>query len=236
MALPKIDKPLFEMLVPSQNKTVKFRPFVVREEKILLMAQQAGSEKDIVLAVKQVLQNCAQDPKFDVDNLATFDLEYMFLKLRAKSVNNIIEVSYRDMEDEKVYDFKIDLDEVDMLQTPDISNKIQITDEVGIVLKYPSVNILNEIPDDINTADLVELLVRKCIDTIYDAENVYPVSEHTEEELNEFIESLDLDTFSKIKEFFDNLPKMYYKIEYENSLGNKRTVELTTLSDFFTWG
>lgn len=236
MALPKIDKPLFEMLVPSLKKTVKFRPFVVKEEKILLMAQQAGTEKDIVLAVKQVLQNCAQEPGFDVETLATFDLEYMFLKLRAKSVNNIIEVSYRDMEDEKVYDFQIDLDEVDMLQTSDISNKIQITDEVGIVLKYPSVNILNEIPDDINTADLVELLVRKCIDTIYDAESVYPVSDHTEEELNEFIESLDLDTFGKIKEFFDNLPKMYYKIEYENSLGNKRTVELTTLSDFFTWG
>lgn len=236
MALPKIDKPLFEMLVPSQNKKVKFRPFVVKEEKILLIAQQSGSEKDIILAVKQVLQNCAQDPKFDVDELATFDLEYMFLKLRAKSVNNIIEVSYRDMEDDKVYDFKIDLDEVDMLQKSELSNKIQVSDTIGIVLKYPSVTILNEIPEDINTADLVELLVRKCIDSIYDEENVYPVSEHTEQELSEFIESLDLPTFNKIKEFFDNLPQMYYKIEYKNSLGNDRFVELTTLSDFFTWG
>lgn len=236
MALPKIDKPLFEMLVPSQNKRVKFRPFVVKEEKILLIAQQSGSEKDIILAVKQVLQNCAQDPKFDVDELATFDLEYMFLKLRAKSVNNIIEVSYRDMEDDKVYDFKIDLDEVDMLQKSELSNKIQVSDTIGIVLKYPSVTILNEIPEDINTADLVELLVRKCIDSIYDEENVYPVSEHTEQELSEFIESLDLPTFNKIKEFFDNLPQMYYKIEYKNSLGNDRFVELTTLSDFFTWG
>lgn len=236
MALPKIDKPLFELYVPSLKKSVKARPFVVKEEKILLMAQQSGTEKDIVLAVKQVLQNCIQEPKFDVDTLATFDLEYMFLKLRAKSVNNIIEVSYRDVEDDEVYDFKIDLDQVEMLQTSDISNKIEVTDEVGIVLKYPSVTILNDIPDDITTADLVELLVRKCIDTIYDAENVYPVSEHTEQELNEFIEGLDLDTFNKIKDFFDNLPKMYYKIEYENSLGNKRFVELTTLSDFFTWG
>lgn len=236
MALPKIDKPLFEMLLPSQNKMVKFRPFVVREEKILLMAQQSGSEKDILLAVKQVLQNCAQDPSFDVDDLAVFDLEYMFLKLRAKSVNNIIEVSYRDLEDEKVYDFQIDLDEVEMLQTPDISNKIKVTDDIGIVMKYPSVTILDDIPEDISTPDLVELLVRKCIDSIYDAENVYPISEHTEEELNEFIEGLDLETFGRIKEFFDNLPKMHYSVEYENSLGNKRSVELTTLSDFFTWG
>lgn len=236
MALPKIDKPIFDVKVPSQNKMVKFRPFVVKEEKILLMAQQAGTEKDIILAIKQVLQNCCQDETFDVDSLATFDLEYMFLKLRARSVNNIVEVSYRDLEDEKTYDFKIDLEEVEMLQPGKVSNKIAITDEIGVVMKYPSVTILDGMPDDLDTAELVEYLVTKCIDTIYDAENVYPISEHTDEEVKEFIEQLDIETFNKIKEFFDNLPQMYYKIEYKNSLGNDRSVELTTLSDFFTWG
>ena len=92
MALPKIDKPLFDMKVPSQNRSVKVRPFVVKEEKILLTAQQSADEKEIALAIKQVLQNCIQDPSFDVDTLTTFDLEYMFLKLRARSVNNVIEV------------------------------------------------------------------------------------------------------------------------------------------------
>ena len=236
MALPKIDKPVFDVKVPSQNKMVKFRPFVVKEEKILLMAQQAGTEKDIILAIKQVLQNCCQDESFDVDTLATFDLEYMFLKLRSRSVNNIVEVSYRDLEDEKTYDFKIDLEEVEMLQEGKVSNKIAITDEIGVVMKYPSVTILDGMPDDMDTADLVEYLVTKCIETIYDAENVYPISEHTDAEVKEFIEQLDIETFNKIKEFFDNLPQMYYKIEYKNSLGNERSVELTTLSDFFTWG
>ena len=102
MALPKIDKPTFEMLLPSQKREVKFRPFVVKEEKILLVAQQSGLEKDMVRAIKQILTNCVLDEKFDPESLTTFDLEYMFLKLRAKSVNNIIDVSYRDVEDDKL--------------------------------------------------------------------------------------------------------------------------------------
>lgn len=236
MALPKIDKPVFDLLVPSMDKNVKCRPFVVKEEKILLIAQQSGQEKDIINAIKQVLNNCIQEPKFDVDKLATFDLEYMFLKLRARSVNNMIEVSYRDVEDDKVYDFKIDLDEVDMLQKNELSNNIKVNDEVGIIMKYPSVTILDSAPDNVPMAELVEYLVRSCIDQIYDAENVYPISEHTEQEVTEFIDSLDIETFNKIREFFDNLPQMYYKIEYKNSLGNERSIELTTLSDFFTWG
>lgn len=236
MALPKIDKPLFEVLVPSLNKKVKFRPFVVKEEKILLMAQQSDDEKDMILAIKQVLQNCAQDPTFDCDDLATFDLEYMFLKLRARSVNNIIEVSYRDNEDEKVYDFQIDLDSVEMLTKAPSSNIIKISDTMGIVMQYPSVTILDKAPDNMKAAEMVEYLIRSCIDKVYDEENVYPADEETEEELKEFVDNLDLETFGKIREFFDNLPRMYYKIEYTNSLGNKRTIELQTLSDFFTWG
>ena len=236
MALPKIDKPLFELRIPSMNKIVKSRPFVVKEEKILLTAQQSGHEKDIILAIKQVLQNCIQEPKFDVDTLATFDLEYMFLKLRARSVNNIIEVSYRDIEDEKVYDFTIDLDEVEMLQEEIVSNKIMASDTVGIIMKYPSVTILDNAPDDATAPEMVEYLVKSCIDQIFDDENVYPISEYTDEDVVEFIEQLDVDTFNKIREFFDTLPRMYHKIEYTNSLGKQRTIELTTLSDFFTWG
>lgn len=236
MALPKIDKPLFEMLVPSQKKQVKFRPFVVKEEKILLIAQQSGQEKDMVRAIKQILANCVQDEKFSVDDLTTFDLEYLFLKLRAKSVNNVIEVSYRDIEDDKVYDFNIDLDEVEMLEQGKVDNNIKITDKVGVVMKYPSIDIVENVPDDLPPAELVEYLVRSCIDVIYDEDAVYPAKDCTEEELTDFIESLDIETFVKIREFFDNLPRMYYKIEYTNSLGNKREIELTTLSDFFTWG
>lgn len=236
MALPKIDKPLFDLRIPSQNREVKCRPFVVKEEKILLTAQQSGQEKDIILAIKQVLQNCIQDPTFDVDTLATFDLEFMFLKLRARSVNNIIEVSYRDIEDEKVYDFTIDLDEVDMLQEGQVSNKIMASESIGIIMKYPSVTILDNAPEDATAADMVEYLVKSCIDQIFDAENVYPISDYTDEEVVEFIEQLDVDTFNNIRAFFDTLPRMNYEITYKNSLGNERSINLSTLSDFFTWG
>jgi hypothetical protein len=235
MALPKVEKPLFELYVPSMSKSVKARPFVVREEKILLTAQQAGEEKDIILAIKQVLNNCIVDD-FDVDELATFDLEYMFLKLRARSVNNIIEVSYRDNEDEKVYDFQIDLDKVELKMNEDISNIIMITDVLGIKMKYPSVTILDSVPDTNDAGEVVEYLIKSCVDQIFDEDSVYLSNEYTDEELTDFLDSLDIETFGKIREFFNNLPQMYHKIEYTNKNGNLRTIELTTLSDFFIWG
>jgi hypothetical protein len=235
MTLPKIEKPLFELFVPSMKKSVKARPFVVREEKILLTAQQSGAEKDIILAIKQVLNNCIVG-EFDVDDLATFDLEYMFLKLRARSVNNVIKVSYRDNEDNKVYDFEIDLDEVELKVEDNISNIINVTDTIGIKMKYPSVTILDNVPDTENASDVVEYLIKSCIDQIFDEENVYPAKDHTDEELNDFLDSLDIETFNKIRQFFDNLPQMYYKMEYTNENGSVRTIELTTLNDFFIWG
>jgi hypothetical protein len=236
MALPRIDKPLFDLKVPSRNMTVKARPFVVREEKILLTAQQSGKEKDIILGIKQVLTNCIEDPSFDSDDLTTFDLEYMFLKLRARSVNNIIEVSYRDNEDDKVYDFSIDLDEVEMLQEKEINNKIMVTDDIGVIMKFPSVTMLEKVPDDIDATDLIEFLIKASIETIFDENDVYPANEASDDELTEFIENLDVDSFTRIREFFDSLPQLYHKLEYKNSLGNERIIELTTLRDFFTWG
>jgi hypothetical protein len=114
MPLPKLDKPIFSMLVPSQKRDVKFRPFLVKEEKILLIAQQGGTEKEMITALKQILNNCIVDEDFNINDLTTFDLEYMFLKLRSKSVSNVIKVSYQDIEDEKIYDFDIDLDTVEI--------------------------------------------------------------------------------------------------------------------------
>jgi hypothetical protein len=239
--LPIITRPVFELEIPSTKKKVEAIPFGVADEKILLFAQESattetGSERDIILAIKQVIKNCVQDKSFDINSLTTFDLEYMFLKLRARSVNNVIDVSYRDNEDDKLYNFKIDLDEVDMTKGGNVSNTVEIAPGTFIVLKYPSVTIIDGLPDEISTADLIEALVTKCIDKIYDAENVYPSEDYTEEELSTWVEQLDIKSFNKIKEFFLDLPTMYYKLEYTNSLGNKREIELTSLRDFFSWG
>ncbi len=236
MPLPKIDKPLFDLKIPSTGNVVRCRPFLVKEEKILLTGQQSGDDKDIVLAIKQVLNNCIEDPAFNCDQLTTYDLEYMFLKLRARSINNIIEVSYRDGEDNQVYDFKIDLEDVEMVGDEEINNKIMVTDEVGIIMNHPSVTILDKIPAGATSTDLVEHLIINCIESVFDAESVYPASEEPEEDKLEFISNLDVATFDKIRNFFDSLPKLYHKIEYKNSLGNDRVIELSSLRDFFTWG
>lgn len=236
MSLPKIDKPLFEIIVPSQNKAVKFRPFLVKEEKILLMAQQSGSEKEIVLAIKQIIQNCAADDKFDVDDLATFDLEYLFVKLRARSVNNIVKLSYEDLEDSKTYDFEVNLDDIEIVKSPNHTNKIKIDDEVGIIMRYPSITLVDTVPETSDPLVVVDFLIQSCIDKIYDSENVYVAKEQSPQELREFLDNLDVKTYDSIRQFFDTLPKMHYEIKYENSLGNERVIELNKLSDFFTLG
>lgn len=235
--LPKIDKPLFDLNVPSMNKTFKFRPFTVKEEKILLIGQQSGDDKDIILAIKQVINNCCQDPMFDVDDLATFDLEYMFLKLRAKSVNNIIEVSYRDNEDDELYEFQIDLDAVEMINLDSDSSKIiQVNDKIGLKMKYPSVTIIDNVPEYKDPAEIIDYLVKNCVDCIYDEDSVYYAKDISPEELDDWLDNLDIETFGKIREFFDKLPQMYHKLTYTNSKGTERVIELNSLNDFFMLG
>lgn len=235
MPLPKIDAPLFTINMPSINKKLSCRPFLVKEEKILLMAQQSGEDRDIVLALKQILTNCIQDMSFDPDKLTTFDLEYMFLQLRARSVDNKAKLSYRDLEDDKVYDFEVDLDKVE-LDMKDVDSKIPINDEIGIIMKYPTIEFLEQLPELTTPEELTQLMIASCIDKVYDSENVYDAKEQTPEELQQFVDQLNVNVYNKIKEFLASIPTMSYTIKYKNSLGNERKIELTTLRDFFTWG
>lgn len=234
MALPKIDQPLFEVTIPSTRKNVLFRPFLVKEEKILLVAQSSNVDTDIMRAIKQILQLCITD-KIKIDDLTTFDLEYLFLKLRAKSVNNIVKLSYRDIEDEKVYDFELDLDTIEVEMPTDIDPKIEITDKVGMIMKYPSASITDRIREFENEVDLMSFFIINCIDSIYTEDEVFMASEYTEEELTEFLDGISIQAFEKVRMFFEKLPKLYHKFEYKNSLGNDRTVELNTVRDFFMW-
>lgn len=231
MSLPKISTPVFTIKIPSSGKDLKFRPFLVKEEKILLMAQQ-GETSDILLALKQIINNCCFDA-LNVDDLATFDLEYIFLKLRAKSVNNIIKLRYRDTEDDNVYDFEVDLDQIEIKFEENTNNKIQINEEVGMVLKYPNVKITEKLAAVDDQAELLNKILIHCIDVIYDKDNIYPASESTEQELIEFLENLDTKTFKKIEDFFSAMPKLYHEIKYQNSLGHDRTIKLSSMQDFF---
>lgn len=230
MALPKIQVPIFFIKIPSTQQELKFRPFLVKEEKILLMAQESG-EKEEILALIQVINNCCLDT-INVEKLTTFDLEYIFLKLRARSVNNVVNLRYRDMEDDKIYEFDINLDEIEVKFDQNHSNKIQINNDIGLILKYPSIKIAETISDADGINSLNKILV-SCIDTIYDKEKVYPASESTEQELIDFIENLDSKSFKKIQNFFETMPKLYHELNYKNSNGNDRIIKLSTLKDFF---
>lgn len=235
MPLPKIDQPLFDMTIPSTGKKIAFRPFLVKEEKILLIAQQSGNDTEIIRAIKQILNNCILDD-LDIDSLAVFDLEYMFLKLRARSVNNVVKLSYRDNEDEQVYDFELDLDDIEIVMPESVNSKIEINDNVGMTMKYPSAGITDRLKDFDNEVDLMTFFIINCIDTVYDEENVYVASEFSEDEITEFLDGLDVKSFEKIREFFESIPRLQHVIEYKNSLGNDRSIELSSLKDFFMWG
>lgn len=232
--LPRTTKPIFEITIPSTKKAVYFRPFVSREEKIMLTAQESGSDKEIVLAIKQVIQNCAVDDDFDVNTLTTFDLEYMFVKLRARSVNNVVQVTYRDNEDEKLYEFEVDLDKVEVVYG-DNNPVIMMDDAIGCKMKYPSITIVDDAPADGTPEQVVEYMIHSCIDSIFDATDVYPASDYTKEELTEWLDDLSSEDLDKIRQFFDTMPKMVYEIKYTNTKGTEQKIELSSLTDFFTW-
>jgi hypothetical protein len=189
----------------------------------------------VIRAIKQILRLCVQDDGFDVDKLTTFDLEYLFLKLRAKSVNNIVKLSYRDNEDDKVYDFELNLDSIEVEMPEGVDSTIKLSDTISMIMKYPSASITDKITQFDNEVDLMTFFIINCIDTILTDEEIYPASEYSDKELEEFIDQLPVNSFEKIREFFEKMPKLYHKIEYKNELGNDRSIELTNLKDFFMW-
>ena len=233
MSLPKITYPQIILTIPSSKKKVTFRPFLVKEEKILLMAKLSDEESDILLAIKQVVNNCAIDD-FDVNTISLFDLEYIFIQLRAASVNDSVQVSYRDNEDEKIYEFEVKLKEIKVDFPEKVDNKISITSTTGIVMKYPNSSLYEDKEFLESGDDSFFQLILRCVDKVYDENEVYESSAYSKKELEEYIENLDIKTFEKIQNFMINQPKLSYLIKYKNSLGNDREIELTTLSDFFT--
>ena len=235
MALPKLSHPTFELEIPSTKQKIRYRPFLVKEEKILLIAQQSNDPKDVVYAVKQVLQNCSLDP-IDVDDLTTFDIEYFFIKLRSKSVNNLVKLKYRDLEDELIYDFEVDLEQLEMTFDPEHESTIQINDNTILFLKYPKMNMVGDIDKVENETDLVFEILRNCLDKIVQGSETYEIKDSTKEEIDEFILSLDVSTFNKVQNFFNTMPKLKHDIIYTNSLGNERKITLQNLNDFFTLG
>lgn len=196
------------------------------------MAKTVGTDADIILAIKQIVNNCAID-KIDIDKLALFDIEYLFLKIRSQSVNNMVEVSYRDFEDEKVYDFQIDLEKVEIFYPENNDKNIKIGKDSGIIMKYPEASLYED-KTFLNSEDNFYQLVLRCVDKIYDGDEVHDSKNYSIKEIEEYMENLSVNVFEKVRNYLFNQPKMKYVIKYKNSLNNDRTIELNSINDFFT--
>ena len=235
MSLPKIDQPIHNINVPSMKKKFPFRPFLVKEEKLLLMAKESQTPSDILGAIKQVVNNCCLEPKLVVEKLPIFDLEYLFLKLRSLSVDNVVKITYKDFEDEKEYNFEIDLNKVEVKFPEKNSENIKISNKSGIVMRYPTASLYDDKEFTSLEKDYMFELIVRCIDKIYYEDDIYEAKDYKKQELVEFLENLNVATFEKILEFLTNVPKIHHEILYTNSKGTERKIEFNSLNDFFMW-
>lgn len=234
MALPKLNQPVFELTLPSTGNTIRYRPFTVKEEKLLLMAQESGERKDIINTYKQLINNCCVDP-VDVDNMASFDLEYFFICLRAKSVSNIAKVIVKDGDDGNTYDVEINLDKVEIKRKQNVSNNILLSEEdkIGIVLKYPTFSMMSKIKNDQSQLDTTMQILRGCISQIYQGEEVHNATDSSDKELDEFILSLSKSHVEAIQKYFEAMPKIVYEAKYVKKDGTVKDITIEGLENFF---
>lgn len=231
--LPKIEYPTFEVELPSNKKKVRLRMMLVKEEKILLMAKQSGISQQI-MAIKQVVQNCVLDDT-DVDKLPTFDVEYLFIKIRARSINNVVNLLVTDAEDGKKYEVEGDLDDVQVSFEGCTSSKIEVNESVGLILKYPTFNDLDDIVKMKSGGDKASKILVKSVDKIYSGDEVYIAADHDEAEIADWLDGLDVHTMKKVKTFFETMPRVTSTIKYLNTEKQERQVKLEGLKDFFSF-
>ena len=235
MALPKLQTPTYELKLPSSNAVVKFRPFLVKEEKILMMAQEAGDTNSMMNGVKQIIQNCIISPAdMKMETMPMFDLEYVFLKLRSKSVGENVKVGLGCDECDATTQVDINLDEVKVDKPKDHDPKIMLNDQIGITMKYPRVDTMEGI-GEIGGIEEGFNVIKRCVETIFTTDGeVHELRDATEKEADEFFESLTSDQFQKIRDFFDSMPKLSHKVKFKCTGCKKENVRtLEGMASFF---
>jgi len=244
MSLPKIDVPVYSTKLISSGKTIKYRAFTVKEEKLFLMANESEDVDTVIDSIKQVLNNCIVTKGINVEELPLFDIEYLFLKLRAVSVGEVVNLRYKcnnilpklDDEEEKkcnhIVEIDLNLNEI----TPEsvkIDKTIQITDTMGVTMKYPTFDLLKEFDANQEVDSIVKMTV-KCIDFIYDKDNVYYAKDAKEEELIDFVESMQSKDLEKVKDFFSSMPKLKKNLDFKCiKCGYEEKIELEGIQSFF---
>ena len=240
MPLPKISTPTFELELPSNGKKIKYRPFLVREEKILIMALESEDMKQISSAIVQILSDCILTKTVKVQELSTFDIEYLFLNVRAKSVGESVEVNITCPDDEETtVQMEIDIDSIKVQKNPAHTDIIKLDDVLSMKLKYPSLDqfVENNFEVNENETDVDKSLsmITSCIDIIYDAEDSWNASDSSKKELDEFIEQLNTKQFKEIEKFFTTMPKLSHTVTVKNpKTGVESEVVLEGLASFFS--
>jgi hypothetical protein len=230
MALPKIKHPTYAITIPSTKQQITIRPFTVQEEKLLLMAKASEKLEDVIDCMVKIVQNCIIEP-IDASKLATFDIEYIFIKLRSKSVGEMVDLEYNDPETGKV-SFQVNLEEVDVKYVPEHTSKIKVFDDIFIKMKYPTLEDMKSVGGDINENNIIDILY-KCIEQMFDDQEVY--TEYTKEELEDFINNLPVDSIANITNFFNTMPAVEHKVILKNKQGETKEVLLRGINSFFTF-
>tara|TARA_B100000131_G_scaffold214593_1_gene206306 strand:- start:20314 stop:21018 length:705 start_codon:yes stop_codon:yes gene_type:complete len=233
MALPKLAIPEYECELPVSNLKVKYRPFLVKEEKLLYLAMESQKEKEMVNAVKTIIKNCT-DLKANLNKIPTFEIEYLFLRIRAKAVGEISEFTVTCPDDNKTtVDVKLPLEQIEIQQDDEHTKDIKLSETVGIVMKYPSLDLFidQNLRDDPNIEDMFKLAAQ-CIDKVYDADEVY--DSFTLKEALDFIGDLNSEQFQQVQKFFDTIPKLKHDLVVTNPKTNvESTIPLEGLAAFF---
>lgn len=235
MALPKINTARYETTIPSTGRTVQYRPYLVKEEKILMIALESQDQKAVLRAVKDVIESCVFD-KINVNNLAIFDVESLFISLRSKSVGEKVDVNIKCEECDGENQYKIDLEEIAVPEVGDQEKNIMLTDDVGVTMRYPSFKDMENIKDEeLQSVQGVMKLITNCIDSVYDKESVYKGSDQSEKEMEDFVGNLNSEQFQKMSDWFEGMPTISHTIEFDCiSCKAHNKQELRGLQSFFT--
>ena len=234
MALPKLDTPVYELEQPSTGETIKYRPFLVKEQKTLMMASESNDDKQVKEALAGLISGCTFQ-KVDPYKLPLFDIEFLFLRIRGKSVGEKIELSLLCPDDNETRVNKsINIEEIGVNMEVDHTNEINITDNIKIVMRYPTLNDMADIGGEKNDVEDVFSMIRRCVHEIHDDEKVYNKVDMSDSELKEFIDSLTTDQFENLNKFFETMPKVQHSVEVTNPKTKKKgEVVIEGIQSFF---
>jgi hypothetical protein len=236
MSLPKINTPEYRLTVPSTDEEIRYRPFLVKEEKLLLIAQETGTDKATYEAIRNIITSCCLDP-VDIDKLPLFDMEYIFLNIRAKSVGESVKLKVKCPDDKETeVDIEIDLTKINVEMDDDHDARIQLTDNIGILMMYPNFSTVTKaqkMEEGKETEQLFEMIA-DCMFQVWEGEETYDAMDYTAKDKKEFLESLDHKQFEKLQNFFETMPTLKHDVEVTNPNTNvTSTVTLAGINAFF---